>query len=52
MRKLFLIITGLLFSVGLLAQTGKISGKVTDIETGEPLIGASVMVQGLSLIHI
>ncbi len=49
MRKLFFIIAGLLFSVGLYAQTGKISGKVTDLETGEPLIGASVMVQGTNL---
>jgi len=49
MRKLFFIIAGLLFSVGIFAQTGKISGKVTDVETGEPLIGASVMVQGTNL---
>ena len=26
--------------------TGKISGRVTDKETGEPLIGANVMVDG------
>lgn len=49
MRKLFFIIAGLLFSVGLYAQTGKISGMVTDVETGEPLIGASIMVQGTNL---
>ncbi|MCK9425284.1 MAG: TonB-dependent receptor [Ignavibacteriaceae bacterium] len=49
MRKLFFIIAGLLFSIGLYAQSGKISGKVTDVETGEPLIGASVMVQGTNL---
>ncbi|MFA6981164.1 MAG: TonB-dependent receptor [Ignavibacteriaceae bacterium] len=49
MRKLFFIIAGLLFSVGLFAQTGKVSGRVTDLETGEPLIGASVMIQGTNL---
>ncbi len=31
------------------AQTGKISGKVTDLETGEPLIGANVIINGTSL---
>ena len=30
----------------LFAQTGKIAGKVTDRETGEPLIGANVQVEG------
>lgn len=50
MRKLFFIIIGLLLvSSGLYAQTGKVSGKVTDLETGEPLIGASVMIQGTNL---
>ena len=29
--------------------TGKISGRVTDKETGEPLIGANVMVDGTPL---
>lgn len=49
MRKLFFIIVGLLLSAGLYAQTGKVSGKVTDLETGEPLIGASVMINGTNL---
>ena len=45
----------LLFSLLLLptlvavAQTGKLSGKVTDLTTGEPLIGANVIVVGTSL---
>ena len=30
-------------------NTGKISGRVTDVETGEPLIGANVFVQGLKI---
>jgi len=32
-----------------LAQTGKISGKVTDANTGEPLIGANVLVEGTTM---
>ena len=45
----------LLFSLLLLptlvavAQTGKLSGKVTDLTTGEPLIGANIIVVGTSL---
>jgi len=31
------------------AQYGKISGKVVDKETKEPLIGASVVIQGTTL---
>lgn len=34
----------LLFSAASLAQTGKISGTVTDQQTGEPLIGANVLI--------
>lgn len=36
-------------SVSALAQTGTIKGKVTDKNTGEPLIGASVIVQGTTI---
>lgn len=35
----------LLAPAAMLAQTGKVSGKVTDLQTGEPLIGANVMVE-------
>jgi outer membrane receptor protein involved in Fe transport len=31
------------------AQTGKITGKITDFETGEPLIGANILISGTSL---
>src|SRR5690554_1512005 len=34
----------LLFNAVSLAQTGKISGTVTDQQTGEPLIGANVLI--------
>lgn len=37
---LFLIFSGIL-----MAQTGKLSGRITDAETGEPLIGANVIVE-------
>jgi len=33
----------------MLAQTGKIKGKVTDLSSGEPLIGANILVVGTSL---
>jgi len=41
----------LLFAVPALtfAQTGKVVGKVTDLETGEPLIGANVLIESTSL---
>lgn len=36
----------LLVSVGVQAQSGKITGKILDAETGEPLIGATVGIKG------
>lgn len=39
----------LLLPTLLLAQSGKIKGKVTDLTTGEPLVGANVLVVGTSL---
>jgi len=41
---LLLVVPALLF-----AQDGKIRGKVTDRETGDPLIGANVVIDGTSL---
>ncbi|MFA6233267.1 MAG: TonB-dependent receptor [Bacteroidota bacterium] len=47
MHKWFLIaVLCILFPVAAMAQNGKIAGKVTDRETGEPLIGANVMIDG------
>ncbi len=43
------IITGLLLlfaAFATYAQNGKLVGKVTDLETGEPLIGANVLIEG------
>src|SRR6056297_1918275 len=50
-RRIFILVTLLLaFSLVIFAgTTGKIRGKVVDAETGEPLAGASVMIQGTSL---
>ncbi len=39
----------LLLPVALFAQSGKISGKVTDLETREPLIGATVKIVGTTM---
>lgn len=47
---LFIPIFFLLFAVNLFAgTTGKISGKVTDAKTGEPLIGVNIIINGTSL---
>ena len=49
--KLFIKITSLLFTLGVLSgqTTGKISGKITDSETSEPLIAANVLLEGANL---
>ncbi|MBC8323404.1 MAG: hypothetical protein H8E70_07535 [Candidatus Marinimicrobia bacterium] len=39
------VLAGMLFA----GQTGKISGKVTDNQSGEPLIGCNVLIQGTSM---
>jgi hypothetical protein len=50
MNRWFTILcTLLLLPTLLLAQSGKIKGKVTDLSSGEPLIGANVLVVGTSL---
>lgn len=47
-RKFFFLMVGLLFSVGLNAQTITVSGVVSD-PSGEPLIGASILAQGTTV---
>ena len=39
----------LLLLVTAMADTGKIAGRVTAVETGEPLIGANVVIEGTNL---
>ena len=41
-----LLVFGLNLGFG---QTGKIAGRVTDVDTGDPLVGANVVVEGLLL---
>ncbi|MCF8355731.1 MAG: TonB-dependent receptor [Melioribacteraceae bacterium] len=50
-NKIRFFILSLIFIVPALtyAQTGKIVGKVTDLETGEALIGANVLIEATSL---
>jgi hypothetical protein len=43
------VIVTLLFSVSSFAALGKIAGKVTDEETGEPLAGAQLQIVGTSM---
>lgn len=55
MKKLFTtfvitVICSTLFQIDLFAGvTGKIAGKVTDAETGEPLIGINVIIDGTTI---
>ena len=47
MKNLIVLLLLLTFQVAVFAQTtGKIGGKVTDKQNGEPLIGATVTVRG------
>jgi outer membrane receptor protein involved in Fe transport len=45
-KRILIAILCMLFPVAAMAQNGKIAGKVTDRETGEPLIGANVVIEG------
>ena len=48
--KLFTLLILLVFSVPIFAgTTGKISGYVTDSETGEPIVGANIIIEGTYL---
>jgi TonB-dependent receptor len=45
----FIVISLVLFSQSVVAQSGRISGTVTDRSTGDPLIGANVYIRGTSV---
>ncbi|MGN8226048.1 SusC/RagA family TonB-linked outer membrane protein [Gracilimonas sp. BCB1] len=47
-RKLLFTIFVLLLSASAFAQSGELTGQVTDAETGEPLIGATVYIESLN----
>lgn len=44
MNKVILTIAAIIFSVNVFAQTGSINGKIVDDKTGEPVVGANVIV--------
>ncbi len=46
---IFIIFIGLCSIQSLYAQRGELSGKVTDARTGEPLIGATVILEGTTI---
>ena len=49
-RKLFAVLfAAVLLPALLLAQDGKLRGRVTDRDTGEPLVGANVFVEGTNM---
>ena len=46
-KRLFMSFVGLILCIGLaVAQVSKVTGVVTSSEDGEPVIGASVLVEG------
>ncbi len=48
-NRVFLLVAGFLFLLGsspAFAQTGKVTGVVTDAQTGEPLVGVQVYLEG------
>lgn len=46
MKRVFILILAIFTSVALNAQVTDLKGKVTDAQSGETLIGASVMISG------
>ena len=49
MNRIFTVLTiFLLLPIFVFGQTGQLSGKVTDLTTGEPLIGANIIIVGTS----
>ncbi len=48
-RKVFVLLAMFAWSVTLVAQTGKISGRVTDAQSRDPLIGVNVVVEGTAI---
>ncbi|MDA7502098.1 TonB-dependent receptor [Chitinophagales bacterium] len=46
MKKLYFMLIALFFAGAAWAQTGSISGSVEDASTGEPLVGANIVING------
>lgn len=49
MKQRLLTLLGVLLSITAFAQGGKVTGKIKDAQTGEALLGASVLVNGTNL---
>ena len=49
MRNFYLVLFFFLMGLTAVAQTGTISGKITDAKTGEEIIGANVSIQGTQI---
>lgn len=49
LKKYFIIFTVLCYQIAFAGQTGKMSGKVIDSETKEPVIGANIVIVGTYL---
>jgi len=48
-KRFFALVAALLFGVVVFAQKGSIKGVLTDVKTGETLIGANVLLQGTDM---
>ncbi len=46
MRRPFLLLTFIFYTIDVFTQTGSLTGKIIDSETGEELIGAAIVIQG------
>jgi hypothetical protein len=49
LKKITIILMLIIIPVIVHAQTGKVVGKATDLQTGEPLVGANIIVEGTNL---
>ncbi len=49
MKKLLILALVLMLPLALFAQRGTITGKVTDANTGDPLVGANVVIKGTTI---
>jgi len=49
LKNLYILLITLLFSVNIFSQIGKLEGRITDLETGQPLIGANIWLEGTKI---
>ena len=48
-KSVFIIAMAIFCTLSVMAQNGVLKGKLTDKNTGEPLVGATIMVKGSTL---